>query len=70
MIKHWGDKMTAKELAQKLICDRIHLALDYWYEDDSIDMDEITEKENEAIKDQMYKVAKRALKPCGWDLDG
>lgn len=77
MIKYDGENKTAKQAAQELIADRIFLALDYWYENESINCEEksysdekpMTKKEYEEVRKQMHIIAKRALKPCGYTLN-
>lgn len=77
MIKYNGETKTAKQAAQELIADKIFLAIDYWYENESLNCEEksfsdekpMTKKEYEEIRKQMRIIANRALKPCNYSLN-
>jgi len=77
MIKFNGKKVSAKEAAQKVVLDRIFLALEFWFENESLNMEEdwhgekpMTEKEKKDVEKQVRIIAARAMKPCGWNLNG
>lgn len=74
-IRYQGEIRTAKQAAQELIADKIFIALEYWFEDDSINTENqwnqekiMTKKEYEEVRRQIRIIAGRALKPCDYKL--
>jgi hypothetical protein len=66
MIKDFdGNKITPKQQAQRILFDKINIAIGYW-EEDSLWTDGMTDKEREATRDQVKKLADRLAKVLGY----
>lgn len=64
IINHEGNKGTPKQIAQEILANYIDMMLDGSKYDNEREA-KLTHKENEAIYEQVKKLAKRALKLTG-----
>jgi hypothetical protein len=56
MIVYMDTRYTPRQVAKKLIEDKLELALGYWQEDSSLEADQLTERESDLIQDQLDKL--------------
>ena len=66
-IKFEGEKRTAKQLAEELLADGISKTRGYWYENSSVDADDMTEKEKERVREQLQKIGDRLARRLGFE---
>jgi len=65
-IKYWGEKVSAKKLAQMVLADSATVEKDYWNEKSGVDYDAMTEREREQVAAQMDALTYRIHKLLGF----
>ena len=62
IVDYKGNKMTARQKAQKLVDNALVDLLGYWHERMESESDKMTEKEKDKVTDQLEKIYNRATK--------
>jgi hypothetical protein len=65
MIIYSGRKLSPNETAKLIIEDKLDIAESFWFEDSSLELDRMTEREKEAVEAAIANQARRVRKFLG-----